>query len=572
MLETATPIQTTPIGKRSIILATNVEAIFDWLSATHLRAVVALLLLALACFLPGQASIPAIDRDEARYAQATTQMLETGDFVDIRFHDKPRHYQPAGIYWLQALAVKISGAELPAPIQIHRVPSLIGACLIVLLAYWAALPLGDRRVAVIAGAMMAALLLLNIEARLAKTDAVLNAAILVCQAVLLRLYLVDRGTHVPLSWSFAFWVAAGLGVLVKGPILVMIVGLTVIAASALARDIGWLKGLRPLVGLPIALLIALPWYVAIWFATDGAFYTKAIGYSITEKVASSMQAHGGPPGYYLVAALVTAWPITAVAASALPSLWRCRRLPLVGFVAAWVLPAWIAFELIATKLPHYVLPLYPGLALAAAWALVGERIDAERGWVRALFWLAALGPIATIAVAVGAAIWLEGRAPPLAFALAALVAILAIVSIILINARELLAGWLVLAVAAPVAYAAIFGVVAPRLDSLWLSPRLAAAAVEVSGCPDPQVISVGNDEASLIFAVGTGIVFGNDADTAAFLAKGGCRAAIVESAAEGSFQAEFGKLGFQPGRSVRITGLNIANGRSLDFGVYGPPQ
>ena len=553
-------------------IAGRLTAILDWLAGSHLRTVAALLLLALACFLPGQASIPAVDRDEARYAQATTQMLETGDFVDIRLHDQPRHNQPAGIYWLQALAVKISGAELPAPIWLHRLPSLIGACLIVLLTYWAALPFG-RRIALVAGAMMAALLVLNVEARLAKTDAVLNAAILLCQVVLLRLYLGDRNKQAPLAYAGAFWIAAGVGVMVKGPILVMIVGLTVVAASALARDIGWLRGLRPLIGLPIALALALPWYVAIWFATDGAFYAMAVGRNITDRIATGLESHGAPPGYYVAAVFVSAWPIAAVAVSALPSLWRERRAAFVRFAAAWVLPAWIAFELIATKLPHYVLPLYPAIALAAAAALAGDRIDAERWWVRLLFFLAALGPVTTVAAAIGASVWLEGRVPALAIVLGALVIALAVLATALIEARALLAGWLVLAaLAAPVTYAAVFGVVAPRLDSLWMSPRLAAAAVDVAGCPDPKVISVGNGEASLIFAVGTDIAFGSADDAAAFLAAGGCRAAIVERAAEPAFAAKLAELGIKPGLRDRVRGLNIGNGRYLDFGVYGRPQ
>lgn len=560
---------TTVAGKRSIVLAGHLQTILEWLAGSHLRAVVVLILLALACFLPGQTSIPAVDRDEARYAQATTQMLETGDFVDIRLHDQPRHNQPAGIYWLQALAVKISGANLPAPISIYRLPSLIGACLVVLLTYWAALPLGDRRVALVAGAMMAALLLLGVEARLAKTDAVLNAFILLCQGVLLRLWLGERTEILPLGLAIAFWVAAGFGVMIKGPILPMVVGLTVIAASVLARDLNWLRGLRPLIGLPVALLIALPWYVAIWFATDGTFFAEAIGRNIGHRVTTGMELHGAPPGYYLAAVLVTGWPVAAVAAGALPWLWRERRSAFVRFAAAWVVPAWIVFELIATKLPHYVLPLYPALALAAAVALAGEHIDAERWWVRLLFSLAAVGPVFTVAVAIGAMVWLEGRVAPLALALGVVVVALSVSVIMLVRRRALLAAWLVMAaIVAPVTYASLFGVVAPRLDSLWLSPRLAAAAVAVAGCPDPKVIAVGDNEASLIFAVGTDITFGRGADAADFLAADGCRAAIVERNAEPAFTARLAELGFMPPLPQRVAGINIANGRRLDFGVY----
>src|SRR5204862_7265796 len=91
-----------------------------------------LLLLSLALFVPGQASLPPLDRDESRYTPATAQMFETGNFVDIRFQDQPRHLQPAGIYWLQAA----SGPPLSAPedrdVWAYRVPSLIGATFAVL--------------------------------------------------------------------------------------------------------------------------------------------------------------------------------------------------------------------------------------------------------------------------------------------------------------------------------------------------------------------------------------------------------------------------------------------------------
>ena len=65
-------------------------------------------LLSLACFLPGFASLQPMDRDEPRFAQASKQMLETGDFVDIRFQDEARHKKPVGIYWLQSAAVALA--------------------------------------------------------------------------------------------------------------------------------------------------------------------------------------------------------------------------------------------------------------------------------------------------------------------------------------------------------------------------------------------------------------------------------------------------------------------------------
>src|SRR5712675_782481 len=147
--------------------------VIDFVAASHFRAVAFLIACGLVLFLPGFFTIPAIDRDEARFAQATKQMVETGDFVDIRFQDEVRYKKPVGIYWLQSAAVETASAlGLPRAqvrIWLYRVPSLIGAIGAVLLTYWTALAFLTRRGAVLAGLMIATSLLLNIEARLAKT-------------------------------------------------------------------------------------------------------------------------------------------------------------------------------------------------------------------------------------------------------------------------------------------------------------------------------------------------------------------------------------------------------------------
>ena len=107
------------------------SAIFDFAAASHRGAVTVLLLVSLLTFLPGFFQIPPVDRDEAYFAQATKQMIETGDYVDIRYQDDVRYRKPVGIYWLQAAVVNTASA-LGVPnalnkIWLYRVPSLIGA-------------------------------------------------------------------------------------------------------------------------------------------------------------------------------------------------------------------------------------------------------------------------------------------------------------------------------------------------------------------------------------------------------------------------------------------------------------
>ena len=165
----------------------------DRLSASHARACAALALLCLILFLPGQISLQPMDRDEPRFAQASKQMLETGDVVAIRFQDEARNKKPVGIYWAQAATVAMGEAlgvpEARTQIALYRIPSLLGALFSVLLAYWGALAFLPRRHALLAAALYGACLMLNAEAHLAKTDALLAACATASLGALARLWL-----------------------------------------------------------------------------------------------------------------------------------------------------------------------------------------------------------------------------------------------------------------------------------------------------------------------------------------------------------------------------------------------
>ena len=176
--------------------ATGLIAIVDYAVSSHARAVAILVLAALLAFLPGFFQIPPTDRDEARFAQATKQMLETGEYVDIRFQDEVRYKKPVGIYWLQAAVVKTAGVlgvrDAQQKIWLYRIPSLLGGIGAVLLTYWTALAFVSRRAALLAGLMMATSIMLGAEARLAKTDAVLLFTAVAAMGAMARIYLGER--------------------------------------------------------------------------------------------------------------------------------------------------------------------------------------------------------------------------------------------------------------------------------------------------------------------------------------------------------------------------------------------
>src|SRR5437588_476465 len=249
----------------------------------------------------------------------------------------------------------------------YRIPSLIGAIGAVLLTYLAALAFVTRRGAFLAGLMIATCVLLNIEARLAKTDAVLLMCCVAAMGVMARAYLTQStGRDIPWSHALVLWTALAGGILLKGPLILLVAGLAALALCIADRSARWLVRLRPLVGILWILLLVLPWFVAIMGRAGDSFLADSVGQDLFAKIFKGQETHGAPPGYYLLLFWVTFWPAAPLAAVAAPAVWRHRREPGLRFLLAWLVPCWLVFELVVTKLPHYVLPLYPAIAILIA--------------------------------------------------------------------------------------------------------------------------------------------------------------------------------------------------------------
>ncbi len=105
-----------------------------------------------------------------------------------------------------------------------------------------------------------------------------------------------------------------------------------------------------------------------------------VGQDLLGKVASGQESHGAPPGYYFLLFWLTFWPGAALAALATPAVFAARREPAVKFLLAWLVPSWIVFELVVTKLPHYVLPLYPAIAILIA-GVIDARTLSHARWL-----------------------------------------------------------------------------------------------------------------------------------------------------------------------------------------------
>jgi 4-amino-4-deoxy-L-arabinose transferase-like glycosyltransferase len=547
-------------------------AAFDFATASHRRAIVFLTLCGLMFFLPGFFNIPAIDRDEARFAQATKQMVETGDFVDIRFQDDVRYKKPVGVYWLQAAAVEtatalgLPGAQLR--IWLYRLPSLIGAIGAVLLTYWTALAFITRRGAALAALMICSCVVLGAEARMAKTDAMLLLTVVAAMGALARVYLSwQRGedpAHPPWAWPAIFWTAMAGGILLKGPLILMFVFLAVCTLAFLDRSAAWLWRLRPVAGVVWLLVLVLPWFVAIYLRAGEAFFTDSVGGDMLNKLAAQ-ETHGAPPGVYLVLFWITFWPGAPLTGMAIPAIWRARREPGAQFLLAWLVPSWIVFELVLTKLPHYVLPLYPAIAILTVGAL--ERRVLYRSWLtRGAAWWFVIPALASLAAVIGA-VSLTRQPVFLAWPFVAAALIFGLIAWWLYDdnraERSLLNG----AVSALFLSIAVYGVVVPALTPLFPSAEVARALRNVV-CVGPKSAAAGFHEPSLVFMTGTSTLLTDGSGAADFLAHGSCRFALVEQRSERSFAQRAEAIGLRYDAASRVEGYNISQGRMISIAIF----
>jgi 4-amino-4-deoxy-L-arabinose transferase-like glycosyltransferase len=511
-----------------------------------LRLRLLLILFALTVSLPGLFSLPAGDRDESRFAQATKQMTESGDYLRIMNGAEPRNKKPIGIYWLQAPEVLVAGHNLQNPIWPYRLPSVLGGLAATLAVFEIGLLLtGSAAIGALAAAMLAGSLILATESHIAKTDAALLGASIA-------------------RWQQAvFWLAAAVGILLKGPITPMVIGLTTLTLCLWERRTRWLGALAPLWGVPLMLAAILPWFIAIGIATHGAFFAQAVGGDLGRKLAGGAEAHGGLPGLHLLLLPLLAFPSTLPVLASLPGAWTDRRERTTRFLLAWIIPSWLVFEAVPTKLPHYTLPLYPALFLLAARFVLGPRTLPPR-WMLVTGRAALLAASALIGVAALAlpivlhASWWLGV--PAAFACC-------------------LGFWwswrrhpIWALAAAPLLYAAVFYGELPRIPALWIAPRI--EAILKTGWPawnahGQGVVVAGYAEPSLMFAVGTNIrLLANGALAADGLAAVPDGAAVIGDRDQGAFDTQALHLGLTLHKLGEVRGFNYSRGRWITLSLY----
>jgi 4-amino-4-deoxy-L-arabinose transferase-like glycosyltransferase len=339
----------------------------------HALLLLALLALSGLLFFLGLGDMGLTDRDEGRNAEAGREMFESGDRLTPTFNGELRVAKPVFLYWLMDQSYRLFGVNEFAA----RFPSALFGVGLILIQYLFLMHQRDRTVALFGGLM----LLLNLEilglGRMALTDSVL---IFFTTASLYGFWLGLHGEGGVRRWIWMFYIGMALATLTKGPVgfaVPLIAAALYLTWTRRWRDY-WEKGV-PLGGMLLFILLAAPWYAAMFLVHGDAYATGAKVHTIG-RFLSPMEGHNGTIFFYLPVLLLGFFPWSALLPVPLYRtlkywylLRRARsQLDPTGtseldlFAALWMVGVFVFFTASSTRLPHYIGPLFPAAALLTA--------------------------------------------------------------------------------------------------------------------------------------------------------------------------------------------------------------
>ena len=312
----------------------------------------------------GNNTLPLIDRDEPRFAEASREMRQSGDFVIPRVNGEYRFDKPPLIYWCQVG----SGLLLGESDFSVRFPSvLFAAATAVLTAMWGARLYGPK-IGLWSGIIFGTCLQLFIHGRAAVADMPMIFFFLCATWIAW-----ERLTKPKSRWLwFAFYISLALGFLAKGPIALLPILFPAIFYLSQRKGFSFHAGSACL-GTVLLILIVGAWGIPALIATKGEFFAIGIGRHVVERSLAPMQSHGGNGliGYvlslpfYLVTIFLSFFPWCIYLPVTLARLRRGVGLP-ERYLLSGIVPVFLVFTLIQTKLPHYTLPALPLLAILVA--------------------------------------------------------------------------------------------------------------------------------------------------------------------------------------------------------------
>ncbi|MCF8215917.1 MAG: glycosyltransferase family 39 protein [Chlorobium sp.] len=347
--------------------------------SVELKPVLLLSLIIGISFFAGLGSAPLFDVDEGAFSEATREMLVSGNYLTTYLNGMPRFDKPILIYWLQALSVTAFGLNEFA----FRFPSAAAS------AIWAGtIYLFIRKelgsvTALLASIFMVLSLQVTIIAKAAIADGLLNC----CLAVTMFAIYTHFKTGSSASRYLAF-AAAGLGVLTKGPVAIVIPGvvsLLFFLQQGMMKQ--WLKTVTNLPAIAIFFCIVLPWYTLEYLDQGMAFIDGFLFKHNVNRFSSSLEGHSGSLVYYVPVVLAGLMPFTGLLFTLLFNLKKLLGDPLNRYLCIWFAFVFVFFSLSGTKLPHYMIYGYTPLFILMARALPHAKYERLLALWPALFLL-----------------------------------------------------------------------------------------------------------------------------------------------------------------------------------------
>ncbi|MDQ7840195.1 MAG: glycosyltransferase family 39 protein [bacterium] len=320
------------------------------------RRLLAITLAALLLFGYGLGAGTLWDQDEPKYAGVSREILETGDPITLHSNGRPWFVHPPLFFWLQAMTGWAFGFT-EATVRIWSAISGAGAVGVTFLL--ARLFYGPAT-GVLAAAILATTFQFLVQSRLGVFDPTLVLFMLLA----LYMYLVayTGGSGRAAVWA---WVWAGLATLTKGPIGLLLPAMAVVGLWLVRRD--WSAWRRtPLLGPAFFCLIGLSWYLIEALRHGEPFLRSAVGYYLFSRFFGVVENQPGPWWYYVPVLIVGAFPWTAFLPAAVAYHARRRRELGSQVILLWCGITLLFYSLAGTKLPNYILPVYPLLAIGIA--------------------------------------------------------------------------------------------------------------------------------------------------------------------------------------------------------------
>ena len=543
----------------------------------NLHIKILLSLLVFICFFSSLNTIPPLDRDESRYIQATVQMVESKDFINIMFLDTPRLKKPPGIYWMQALSSTIVKNILfleKAPLWSYRLPSAIAASISVWLTFLLGKLLFGRTQGFFAALLLLSSPLVFIESHIAKTDSVLMACVLFIIYIFAKIIFDSKFKDNYLSkYLILFaWLVMGFAFLIKGPLIILFIFFMAIFFRIFS-GINFIKECRIITGFSIFLLISLPWFIIINLGANSEIFVSSVKKDMLLKLVSVQESHGAPPGTYFISSIVTAWPVFLFIIPTIIWSYKNKHNKTIIFLLSSILPAWISFELIPTKLLHYILPLLPSLAILTSAMIVSMLtnrsilLSLDKLYIKLISIFPAFGGI-VISIGILFIAKSFGEGLTVSVLIIAIIYFLgSIYSGYSIFTRNYMNALLTVICTNLIALNIIFIFLPSQLDRIWVSEKIYEYINEKN--IDATFALLGYSEPSLLYRLGSNTKISTSNEEAIkFILKHNFKYLIIED----SYLEEFKIMAEQNLLSIKlldkkITGFNYSNGKFINISI-----